>query len=93
MLVLRVAGEGYILIEEKRREQVLKDIQELWDIIFEEARRGSIDQAMKLYTRLFERVDRAGRKVEKYIFGADVVLPPRDLTAGELQDLLGKSER
>ncbi len=93
MLVLRVAGEGYIFVEEKRREQVLKDVQESWDSIFKEVRLGSIDKAMRLYTRLFERVDRAGRKVEKYIFGADVVLPPRDLTAGELQDLLGKSER
>lgn len=93
MLVLRVAGEGYILIEEQSREQVLTDIQELWDTIFEEARWGSIDQALKLYTRLFERVDQAGRKVEKYSYGAEIVLPPRDLTAGELQDLLGKSER
>ncbi len=93
MLVLRVAGEGYILVEAQHREQVLKDIQELWDVIFEEARWGSINQAMKLYARLFKRVDQAGRKVEKYSYGADVVLPPRDLTAGELKDLLEKSER
>jgi hypothetical protein len=93
VLVLRIAGEGYIIIEEQHREQFLKEIEELWDVIFEEARWGSIDQAVKLYTRLFERVDQAGRKVKKYSYGADVVLPPRDLTADELQDLLGKSER
>ncbi|MFX1473959.1 MAG: hypothetical protein ACFFCO_00570 [Promethearchaeota archaeon] len=91
--MLRVAGEGYILVEEQSREQVLKEIEELWDVIFEEARWGSIDQAMKLYAKLFERVDQVGRKVEQYSYGAEIVLPPRDLTVDELQDLLGKSER
>ena len=93
VLVLRVAGEGYVLVDEERREQVLNRIRELWDTIFEEARWGSMDQAMRLYTKLIDLVDGAGRKVEKFKLGAEVVIPPRDLAADELQDLLGTCKR
>lgn len=93
MLVLRVTGEGYVLVETQHSEQLLNDIQELWDTIFEEACWGSIEHALILYRQLFKLIDKTGRMVEKYSYGADVVLPPRNLTARELQDLLGKSKR
>jgi len=48
---------------------------------------------MELYSQLFEWLDRLGRKIQKYRGGADAVLPPRDLNAGELKSLLGDYKR
>lgn len=93
MLVLRITNGRYILIEEEYRETVLKELMERWDIIFEEARWGSIDQAMELYADLFEWLDQLGRRVSQYAHRADVVLPPRDLDVDELKSLLGRYRR
>lgn len=93
VLVLRVTGEGYILIDEAQRETVQQELMEQWDLIFEEARWGAIDHAMVLYSKLFEWVDKLGKRVRRYRRGADIVLPPRDLDADELKSLLGHYER
>lgn len=93
MLVLRITSEGYLLVEESRREVVLNELMERWDLIFEEARWGSVDQAMELYIELFEWVDQQGKKVSEYTHSAEIVLPPRDLETDELKSLLGRYER
>jgi len=93
LLVFRVTGEGYILIDEAQRENVMQELMEQWDLIFEEARWGAIDHAMVLYSKLFEWVDKLGKRVRRYRHGADIVLPPRDLDIDELKSLLGPYER
>jgi hypothetical protein len=93
LLVLRVTGEGYIVVGNDARETVLEKLMDKWDRIFEEARWGAIERAMELYSQLFEWLDQLGRKVSKYRGGADVVLPPRDLDADELRSLLGRYRR
>ena len=93
MLVLLLTGEGYILVENEKRERVLQELIETWDHIFEEARWGAIERALELYSKLFEWVDKLGKKVQRYRHGADIVLPPRDLDADELKSLLGRYER
>jgi hypothetical protein len=93
LLVLRVTGEGYIIVGNDVREAVLEKLMDKWDRIFEEARWGTIERALELYFQLFEWIDQLGRKVPKYRGGADVVLPPRDLDADELKNLLGDSRR
>ena len=92
-LVLRVTGEGYIIIGSGARDVVLDELMRKWNRIFEEARWGAIECAMELYSRLFEWLDQLGRKVPKYRGGADVVLPPKDLKADELKSLLGNHKR
>jgi len=92
-LVLRITGEGYIIVGRDARDMVLDELTEKWDRIFEEARWGSIECAMQLYSRLFEWLDRLGKKVPRYLGGAHVVLPPRDLDADELESLLGYHKR
>jgi hypothetical protein len=64
-----------------------------WNQIVEEVQRGSMERAMKFYLRLFEWLDRLGKRVPKYHGGADLVLPPRDLKADELQSLLEHYKR
>jgi hypothetical protein len=92
-LVLRITGEGYIIVGSDARDMVLDELMEKWNRIYEEARWGAIERARQLYSKLFEWLDRVGRKVPKYLGGADVVLPPRDLDADELKSLLGHDER
>jgi hypothetical protein len=92
-LVLRVTGEGYIIVGSDARDMVLDELMRKWNRIFEEARWGAIERAMKLYSQLFEWLDQLGRKMPKYRGGADVVLPPRDLKADELKSLLGHYKR
>lgn len=93
VLVLRLTGEGYILVEERRRDGVLRELRERWEIISREGKCGSIRRAMELYAQLFYWVDRQGKKVARYRRGADIVLPPRNLTAVELKSLLGGYRR
>lgn len=75
------------------REVVWEQLMEKWDQIFEEARWGTIECAMELYSKLFKWLDQLGKKVSKYHGGADVVLPPRDLDADELKGLLAHYKR
>jgi hypothetical protein len=93
MLVVRITNEGFRLIEEPNRDEILQELTERWDHIFEEARWGSIDQAMKMYNDLFEWIDKYGKKVSKCTYRADAVLPPRDIEPDELKCLLGRDTR
>lgn len=93
MLVLRITNEGYRIIDKPNREEILRELTERWDHIFEEARWGSIDHAMEMYAQLFEWVDQFGKKVYQYPYRADAVLPPRDLEPDELKYLLGRDRR
>ena len=93
MLVIRLTGGGYILVEERRREEVLRRLKEQWAAISREGRSGSLRRAMALYARLFYWVNRQGRWVARYRLGADIVLPPKNLTAAELKSLLGGFRR
>ncbi len=93
VLIIRITGEGYILVDEKQREDVLEELNERWDLIFEEARWGSINHAMELYMEMFAWVDQQGKKVRYYPQNAELVLPPRNLEADELQSLLGHYRR
>lgn len=92
-MVLRITGEGYIIVGGRTRGRVREQLTEKWDRISEEVRWGAIECALELYSKLFEWLDRIGRKVPKYHGGADIVLPPRDLDGAELKALLGRYER
>jgi len=92
-LVLRVAGEGYIIVGSDARDMVLDELMRRWNRILEEAHWGAIECAMALYSQLFDWLDQLGRKVPKYRGGADIVLPPRDLKADEVKSLLGHYKR
>jgi hypothetical protein len=91
--VVRITDEGYRIIDEPDRDEILQELTERWDHIFEEARWGSIDQAMEMYTQLFEWIDGFGKKVRVYPYRADAVLPPRNLEPDELKYLLGSDKR
>lgn len=91
--MVRITNEGYRIIDEPDRDEILQELTERWDHIFEEARWGSIDQAMEMYTQLFEWIDRFGKKVKECSYRADAVLPPRDLDPDELKYLLGRDKR
>ncbi len=93
MLVIRITNEGYLLIDNPNQVEILQELTDRWDHIFEEARWGSIDQAMEMYSQLFEWIDQYGKKVYHYSFRADVVLPPRNLETDELKYLLGSDKR
>jgi hypothetical protein len=93
VLVIRITGEGYILVDETQREYVLEELNERWDLIFEEARWGSIDHAMELYAEMFTWIDQQGKKVRYFPQNAEFVLPPRNLELDELQSLLGHYKR
>ena len=93
VFVLRITNEGYILIDEARREEILQELVERWDHLFEEARWGSIERAMEMYDQLFEWLDTLGKRVRQYDHHAHAVLPPRDLEADELKSLLGRYKR
>ncbi len=91
--MVRITNEGYRLIDEPNQEAILQELTDRWDHIFEEARWGSIDQAMEMYAQMFEWVDQYGKKVSQCSYRADVVLPPRDIEADELKYLLGRDKR
>jgi hypothetical protein len=91
--VVRITNEGYRLIDEPNKEEILEELTERWDHIFEEARWGSIDQAMEMYGQLFEWIDSFGKRVKECPYRADAVLPPRDLEPDELKYLLGTVKR
>ncbi|MFW9830505.1 MAG: hypothetical protein ACFFD8_01830 [Candidatus Thorarchaeota archaeon] len=93
MLVIRITNEGYRLIDRPTRDEILEELSERWDHIFEEARWGSITQAMEMYAELFEWIDQFGKKVYQCRYRADVVLPPRDIELDELKYLLGSDRR
>jgi hypothetical protein len=93
LLVIRITNEGYRLIDEPDSDEILQELTERWDHIFEEARWGSIEQAMQMYTQLFEWIDQYGKKVKYCPYRADAVLPPRDIELNELQYLLGRDPR
>lgn len=93
LLVIRITNEGYRLIEGPKREEILEELTERWDHIFEEARWGSINKAMEMYTELFEWIDQYGKKVTQCAYRADAVLPPRDIEPDELKYLLGRDSR
>jgi hypothetical protein len=93
LLVIRITNEGYRLIDEPDSDEILEELTERWDHIFEEARWGSIEQAMQMYTELFEWIDQYGKKVKYCPYRADAVLPPRDIELNELQYLLGRDPR
>ena len=91
--MVRITNEGYRLIDEPDQEDILQELTDRWDHIFEEARWGSIDQAMEMYAQMFEWVDQYGKKVRQCSYRADVVLPPRDIEPDELKYLLGRDKR
>ena len=93
MLVVRITNEGYRLIDEPNQDEILQELTERWDHIFEEARWGAIDQAMEMYAQLFEWLDQYGKKVNRCPYRADAVLPPRDIEPDELKYLLGRDTR
>jgi hypothetical protein len=93
LLVIRITNEGYRLIDEPDSDEILQELTERWDHIFEEARWGSIEQAMQMYAQLFEWIDQYGKKVKYCPYRADAVLPPRDIELNELQYLLGRDPR
>lgn len=93
LLVLRITNEGYRIIDEVDRDEILQELTERWDHIFEEARWGSIEQAMVMYAQLFEWIDHFGKRVKECPYRADAVLPPRNLEPDELKYLLGSDRR
>ena len=93
VLVVRITDEGYRLIDDPNYKEIIQELNERWDHIFEEARWGSIDKAMDMYSQLFEWLDQFGKKVSRYPYRADAVLPPRNIEADELKALLGSERR
>jgi hypothetical protein len=93
LLVVRITNEGYRIIDEPNRDEILQELTDRWDHIFEEARWGSIEQAMQMYAELFEWIEQYGKRVNQCTYRADAVLPPRDLEPDELKYLLGSDKR
>ena len=93
VLVIRITNEGYRLIDDPNRAELLEELIERWDHLFEEARWGSIEQAKEMYDQLFRWLDQFGEMVRRYPYRADVVLPPRNLDLDELRYLLGHQKR
>lgn len=93
VLVIRITDEGYLLIDNPNKDEILQELKERWDHLFEEARWGSIEHAMQMYGNLFEWIDQFGKKVSNYPYPADAVLPPRNLELDELKYLLGTAKR
>ncbi len=93
MLVIRITNGGYLLIDDPNQDEILEELVERWDHIFEEARWGSIEQAMKMYNQMYEWIDQFGKKVYHCPYRADAVLPPRDLETDELKYLLSRERR
>ncbi|MFX1510702.1 MAG: hypothetical protein ACFFBR_10400 [Promethearchaeota archaeon] len=71
----------------------MQELTDRWDHIFEEARWGSIEQAMQMYAQLFEWIEQYGKRVNHCTYRADAVLPPRNLEPDELKYLLGSDKR
>ncbi|MFX1565167.1 MAG: hypothetical protein ACFFCH_04180 [Promethearchaeota archaeon] len=93
MLVVRITNEGYRIIDEPNQDEILQELTERWDHIFEEARWGSIEHAMEMYAQLFEWLEQYGKRVNQCAYRADAVLPPRDLEPDELKYLLARDNR
>jgi hypothetical protein len=91
IVIIKIAGEYLILVDESREKRVIKKINEFEESLaffFAANNDGCEDECFQMYDELLNFLARNGTFVKiKGLQPADVVLPPKDITIEELKEL------
>jgi hypothetical protein len=90
-VIVRIAGEYLILVDENREKRVIKKINEFEESLaffFAADNDGCEEECFQMYDELLNFIARNGNFVKiKGLQVADIVLPPSDISFEELKEL------